>query len=86
MNCINYLPVLEAAETLVEIHLIVQRVLAQYHLTYFQEIYPGVSYEQLGEIVEEECAEDPEMSTVAYWLYAAQQRRQALLDAQGAGK
>lgn len=86
LDCINFLPPIQSASTLLQLHEVVQKLLIQYHLTEFQELYKGLTYTQLGEIVESECAEDPEMSTVALMLYYADRKRQALLEAAAEGK
>lgn len=80
LDCINFLPPIQSASTLLQLHETIQKMLIQYHLTEFQELYKGISYTELGEIVESECEEDPEMSTVALMLYYADKKRQALLE------
>lgn len=86
MDCINYRWPLEHAETLPELEHTVRRLLKQYDISYFQDIYPDADWAELGEIVADECEADPEMPAVAYWLYVAEEQRQKLLETSRAGE
>jgi predicted thioredoxin/glutaredoxin len=83
MECINFLWPIEQAKSLEELDTLVDKLLKQFEMSYFREIYPDADWGRLGEILEEELDQVPEMPTVAYWLYAAQEMRYKL---EGTGK
>jgi len=78
MNCINYKWPIEQAQTLAELHEVVQRMLTQFELAYFQVLYPALDWQELGELLTEELEEDPDIDTVAYWLELAERQKKAL--------
>lgn len=81
MDCINFKWSIEQAHTCAELDELVTRMLQQFDATYFQLLYPGVSWQELGEILEAECEADERMPSLAYWLDLVQQRYAELLSA-----
>ena len=79
MNCINYKWPIEQAESLAELESIVERMLKQFEVEYFQVLYPDLTWAELGELLSEELEEDPSINTLAYWLEFAEKRSLTLI-------
>lgn len=75
MNCINYKWPIEQAESLAELESIVERMLKQFEVAYFQVLYPDLTWGELGEMLSEELEEDPSINTLVYWLQLADRQR-----------
>lgn len=71
---------IEQAESLAELESIVERMLKQFEVEYFQVLYPDLTWGELGELLSEELEEDPTINTLAYWLEIAENHRQILVD------
>lgn len=75
MNCINYKWPIEQAESLAELESIVERMLKQFEVEYFQVLYPDLTWGELGELLSDELEEDPNINTLTYWLSVAQNHK-----------
>jgi len=78
MNCINYKWPIEQSESLDELESIVERMLKQFEVEYFQVLYPDLSWDELGELLSEELEEDPSINTLTYWLETAEKQKMVL--------
>lgn len=83
MNCINYKWPIEQTESLAELESIVERMLKQFEVEYFQVLYPDLTWGELGELLSEEMEEDPTINTLAYWLEAAEKQKELFLHFEG---
>lgn len=77
MNCINYKWPIEQAQNLAELNALVEKMLAQFEVSYFQVLYPELSWSELGQFLSEELDEDERINTLAYWLDFADRKRSA---------
>lgn len=75
MNCINYKWPIENAQNLAELNALVEKMLAQFEVSYFQVIYPDLSWAELGQFLSEELDEDERIDTLAYWLDLAERKQ-----------
>ena len=77
MNCINYKWPIEQTESLAELESIVELMLKQFEIEYFQVLYPDLTWAELGELLSEELEDDPSINTLAYWLEIAEAKKLA---------
>ncbi|MGE4234552.1 MAG: hypothetical protein AB7F43_14605 [Bacteriovoracia bacterium] len=58
-----------------ELSALVEKMLAQFEVSYFQVLYPDLSWSELGQFLSEELDEDERINTLAYWLDFADRKR-----------
>lgn len=80
MHCINYRYPIEHAKSVAELENLVQKMLKQFDVEYFQVLHPGQSWSEFADILEHELENDPSISTLVYWLELAEKQKVLLTD------